>query len=78
MATPTFQEVLQSLLEKENTLINLEMNIAGLDISVADLKAKMQKVHKAAKSTEDEKKEAQTAYMEEQEKLKVVLEQQST
>ena len=69
---------MRELAESERKLRDIEKDIVGIEIAVNDLKTKMQKINKAAKSTEDEKREAQEAYVQEHGKLQELLREQET
>lgn len=68
--------IIKDLSIAEKQLLDVEKNIAGLEISVTDLKSKMQKISKSTKSSDEEKREAQADYVAEQEKLKEQISQQ--
>ena len=78
MAAPDLTAIVRELAESERKLRDIEKDIVGIEIAVNDLKTKMQKVNKAAKSTEEEKREAQEAYVQEHGKLQELLREQET
>ena len=78
MAAPDLTAIVRELAESERKLRDIEKDIVGIEIAVNDLKTKMQKINKAAKSTEDEKREAQEAYVQEHGKLQELLREQET
>ena len=68
--------VIRNLSKAERTLIAVETDISGLEISVNDLKNQMQRVNKSSKTSDEEKRAAQENYAAETEKLKEELRKQ--
>ena len=66
-------EVIAELSRAEKKLLDAERNFTGIEISVKDVKAKMQKINAATKSTDEDKREIQQTYAEEHEKLKEAI-----